>query len=132
MRSAADLAKEVRLLYEQSEAEEAEYDHCEDLLERAEQMGQAARRLKSALPDISLDFFTSGWGNPTPPAGAGWGGGDPGGRFVASEAFKSIADPRRRAERFSTEPVEVGPPGLEYKGTLTEATGGAGALIPVP
>jgi HK97 family phage major capsid protein len=63
----------------------------------------------------------------SPPAGDAVGGA-PGDRFVASEGFKSIADPGSRPQKWSTGMVEISTgPLLRSKGTLLEGAGAPGS-----
>jgi hypothetical protein len=52
---------------------------------------------------------------------------------VKSEGFQRIKSPDRRGESWSSGLVDVGPVGLQAKGTLLESPGGGGgALVSVP
>ena len=110
-----------------------ESQRVDELLDGAREYTEVDRRLK----EIGYALGPAN-GEHTATGGPGWGG-DPGGRFVASEGFKTLfGESGRRPQSWSTGlvPVTDAPPSMEFKGTLAETSaagwGGGAGLVSTP
>jgi HK97 family phage major capsid protein len=113
-----------------------EHAEFEELLEEAQAHGVKARQLpESGAYERLLQGDGQTLTANTSGSNRTVGGSDPGARFVQSEQFKSIMDPARRGDRWSTGPIEItdGPP-MQFKGTLGEGgfTAGGWAFVSTP
>jgi HK97 family phage major capsid protein len=129
MSTAARLAEEAEGIFEAADRQNRaltadERQHVENLLERAKDHHSAEK----AIREIGGDLFGGGQRVVTKSL-ADHGGDGPGDLFVRSEQWKAIADPSRRAQQWTTGPVDIS----VKAGTLLEGSGGQGAgFVPVP
>ncbi len=140
MSRAVRLARQANELIHQADLENRvltgeERSYIRGLLDEAREVGEIEKSINEVGQHLGAGMPSYASGD-SPAAGA-WA--SPGEVFVGSEGFKSIADPTRRAEKWSTGLIELPGmvPSLGMKGTLLEGAGSPGAgsgggMLPVP
>jgi HK97 family phage major capsid protein len=131
MSTALRLAQEAKGVFEAADKQNRaltgdERIHVEGLLKRAEEHGEAEKKLKElgqqlGAPGIAFQGLD------------GRVGGGPGDRFVKSSEYLKIKDPAARGQTWSTGPIQVSDVALSMKGTVLETgVGGPGGGLVAP